>query len=460
MSKKKLFAAVAFEELEDHPALRDLTLAEGEEPININEVMPESAVQAETLIIDQTKDQNVIGVIEKQLDNAVVVKDALNGAQTVLEESTQNGGLTANTAQILQVLTDNIEASKVEPNDYTVEEVIVKPMPAMEHYVYLRERQLNTQVALESIKESIRAFWLWVIERLKKLGDTLLLYYRRNTTLLQLLELRINRVERYLRGINRSNTRLYIERPSLANGLAINGIFPESIQTYLETFESVTNEVFQWHNANNIDAIITQLKTVVNNPQSDIKKIVELMAEVPTVLKAEGAPSAKLQRYESPDLFGNRRLVVQSIADVENASIDDLASDITRLSVRLDYFEPTRPQATKIPLVTIKELYSTIETCRSCVKTLLGYKAEITRITSIIDSLKQFSTTQVNKPESSLTSDQKAHKRLIENICISLPKLVFHPTLDYSTYCANTVRLLTSYVELAARTTLNESKHV
>lgn len=444
MSKKKLMSGISIEE---HPLLKDYTLKEGVVPVDPNKVFPEENVDVETLIVDQGNTLKEVATIEKTINDTLIVKDSLSGAKEVIQGSLDEGGLKETSAQLLEVLAKNTDVFAQKD----IKEESITPLPSVENYTYVREREINSQIALESINDRLRSIMQWFIEKLKSLIISIKSFADRNTFLIDALDRRIKRVQHKTEGLNHSAPTREVENQTLATALAIKGSFPVDIVENLKNMRALTNSLLQWRNSYEVKDIVTRFKTLTNGIGQTKDFIQDILTPPPGLTKESTQPDEFLSIYSSADIFGNRKIYFTTFRDF-NLSDKVISENLPHVGGRLEYVEGARMPSSKIKIVALKDLKILLEISQGILSDIRGYKKDLLEITRQLEDLTRFASTQLNTI--STASDDR--QRLIGSIAFALPKLINRPILQFSNYSANVVRNIVNYVDLSIKPIVNE----
>ena len=442
MSKTKLMTGVT---VKAHPSLLDLTLPEGAIPVDANVVLPEAATDVEIAIIDQGSTLKEISTIEKEIDRSLIVKDTLSGVKEIIESTVDDGGLKENTAKLVEIATQKSE--QYVPKELEDE---VKILPSVENYVFIRERSINTKIAIETLSERISKIWQWLMDKLKQLAKSFMMLYKKNTLLLDLLERRLKRTQHRLDSTQANNPVRMMENPYLVSALSINGAFPTDIVSHLNHYANVVKVMSEWKNQYEVKDLVGKFKQIANGA-GNIKDFVNHVMQPPVGFTPNVELSQEdLKVTESVALLGNRKLIFTSLTP--EWTEETLKDTISSVGMRLEFIEPTRKPDSKIRIVSIRDQKKLLALCQNIIDEIRKYKDDIPEISRQFEDLVRFSTTQIN------TISNGGNTAIIEQIAFQMPKFMSKPMPKFFDYSASVVRNIIRYVDLSLQPTQKENE--
>lgn len=443
MATKKLLSGIA---LESNPEFADLTLKEGETPVNPYDYFPEGHSDLETSIVDQHEILKEIASVEKKIDKTIVIKDSLNDVTDIIKDSVDDGGLKESSAALLEVLTNSAKDVEVEID----EENKSRPLPSTEHYNFVRERQKNTKLALESIKTKLENTWKWFIKLLKELVIKIKTYIDRNKMMLNLLSMKIKKLEHRLDGRSTSNPIREFKDNVLETQLSINGRFPRyDLVKHYEELSSVFIDVLEYRSSNRIRAIGEQFKDIVNN-ETLTKEIIDTIYVPPTSVNFKKNVVSSFETVSSNVLFGNRVLSFIAPGKVS----DDLVqfnANIGSFGMKLDYKEISLKPTGVIKIVSLREQRQLLEISKNIIEKFINYKNDIVVILIEIDKLINFANTRASLFNDKADKNSELNRNTISNIAATMPKILYKPILQFGNYTSGVVSHILRYVDISTR---------
>lgn len=400
----------------------------------------------ETIIVDQSRDDLVISTIEKQLDRSIVIKDNINNVKHIVDNSIDDNGINPSAAEILQVTIESLVKPLKNDIDFQRVEIKDKTTISVEDFEYCRQRQLSAQISLENIDNRWRSFWLWVAEKTRKLVKVLKEYYQRNTLLIGHLINRIERLERFIKGIGSSSTKRQFNHTGISLRLSIKGRVPPDLLSHVDDFQKVTQTVLSSESTKNIKSLVETLKRYANTPSTNIRnEITNVLMADSYLSKVKDLDNSILSRYESSALFGNRIITSKTLRD-SNWTDEQLARELDNIHTRLVYIESVVSPSETVPVLSILDLKKIVFKSKEIATCIYDYKKNLNELFSALDSLVMFTSTLANRKVLPGT-ENKNRDKIIQDLAIKIPVIARQPITQYINYASDTVKTLVFYVE-------------
>lgn len=431
MAKRKLMSQIALES--------DFIDEDGGQHAVINP----SAVLAPsddlpTIVLDQDQTLREVATIEKKLDDTLIIRDTLSNAQEIIQSSTDSGGLKAASAELLTVI-DKSTGEVATQADTT------RTLPAAENFQYIRERELNTRVALEAITERLNSVWQWFVEKVKALLHHIKNFYDRSTLYIELLERRLNKVEHRLNSLNTSSPIREVENAALLASLNVSGRFPLDLLGEVRSFLDVAHSIFAWRAASEITRITDDFKKYING--GSFEPLATAFTEAPIGFKrSTSSEDGHLQQYASPLLLGSRQVVVTLMKEGDTKE-EFFQDNLTKLGFRIESEEHSFDGKNTIKVLSLSELKKLVGEVRLLLTTVKQHKEALGSIQRVYDELTRFASTQMNQ----LVDDHSDRQRLVSEFVLMFPKLLNQPSLQYNNYLLNTTRALIGYIDFCVK---------
>lgn len=407
-----------------------------------------SESDVDTIITDGKRNELALATINKQIDNSIIIKDNINKLKVIVEDSIEDNGINPTSAHLLSLAVESLLRPIEKDDDYLKVKDDSISFPSLENFEFRRERQINTQISLENINAKWRSFWLWLGEKIKRIIKTLQQYHKQRTFFIDRLIERIERTDRYLKEANLVSDKRFISKDRLSNDLSINGRVPINLKEHVNNFNKITKMLLNSSTNNHTEKLVESLKLYINNPTTNIKSpLADALSAKPFLTKISDIENTVLSKYESINLFGNRRLVYYTLRDDSNWTVEQLVKDITRIGGHLEYIEPTLQPSNNIPVLGINDLKIIMSNVKQTIYDVRGYVKDLNRLFKSLNDLSLFTTTLANRKQLS-GNENKIRDKLIHDLAIKLPRLLQEPMYGYTTYAANTCRQLTHYIEL------------
>lgn len=400
----------------------------------------------QTIVIDQERDLEAISVIEKKLDGAIEIKDTIQDTRAIIENNVEETGLNKTSIELLNVAIESMVSPLKRDPDYSKVEIKSTKRISVENLDYRRERDIGVQISLENMQNHWRSFWLWIVEKIKKMVKIMREFYQKNTLMIEALIRRIDRVERYGKGVSISSDVKQIKNDSIAHGLSIKGRVPVDLRNHLDYLLMLTKSVLSTDAATTVQRTTEALKRYANNPTSNIKSEISNLLSPPLhVSKVGDIENTNITRFESRDILGNRRLVFYGIAD-KDWSEEQLIKDLPQFGGKLEYFEPVIQPTNVVPVLSVIELKAILGKAREIAIVVRDYKQSLEGVFRALDNLTMFASTVANRKPSE-GRENRIKDKLIQDLAIKIPKLSQQPALSFISYASNVARLTTFYVE-------------
>lgn len=404
----------------------------------------------ETIIIDQDRDLHTIAIVEKQLDNSITIKNTISETKEIVADSLEDLELNQTGAQLLSVTLESLSRVLEKDNDYKRVAIGDKRTVSIESFEYRRQRQISTEISLENLNNKWQSFWLWIAEKIKKMIRVIKQFYDRNTLLLDHLIRRIDRTQRYLKGVSLSSAVRQFKHPSLSTGLAIRGKVPLDLKSHTDNLRILTKSILSSDLVNTTQRAIDGLKRYVNNPTISISNEINDLLSPPLHFTMEDSVvNSIVAKYSSKDIFGNRKVIFYGL-NTTNWTETQLVKELTSFGGRLEYIQPVTTPTDILPVLSITDLKSLLTKAREIAVDIRDYKKDLSTLFQSLNGLASFSTTLVNR-KSLPGQENQVKDKLIEDLTIVIPKLAQQPALTFTSYASNVARLITYYVETCAR---------
>lgn len=425
--------------------------------------MSDNEIDVQKIEVIDIIDEDIypVAIIENQLDGAIVIKDGLNKIRSVVKNSLDNTGLNQTNAELLTIAIESILKPITKDVDYHNVKINNSYIPSVENFEYIRERETNTRVSLENINNHWKSFWLWVAEKIKKMVKNIKEFHERNTLFLEGLILSIERTERYIVGINSNGGDKKFNHNSISNALSVNGRVPLELKKHLDNIYTLTNSILSSTRVTEVQNIVDAVKRYSNNPTVSIRSEINAFLKAPVNLTKLTSVNKTdtvdlVSKYESMDIFGNKRIVYRAL-DVDEWTEEDLVKQLDNFGGRVEYIIPKLKPTIEIPVLPINDLKYLLAKSKQIALIIKAYKKNTVGIVKALDDLTNLSTANASK-QNPTSQSRSVKDKLLDDLFIIIPNLARQPALTYVSYASNVISAMNQYVKQCIRLNITTGK--
>lgn len=392
-------------------------------------------------VIDQFNEAKEIASVEKQLDASILIRNSLGKVKEIVENSLDDSGLKEEAAALLEVATRNSDLIEHEEQAHEI-------LPSAENFVYVREREKNTHIALEAINDKLKSLWQWFIKALLNIKERIKTFLEKNTISLNFLLKRIGKLKERLSTLSQNNPNRTLKSPQLEKQLAVNGRFSFNLEASVTDLQKVFSSILSVRDGAYLKQVSTNFKAANKNPDATLT-LIKSIYTLPTPLSLHDriVNTGFIKSVETDPLLGDR-VISFNYPNTDSINLQSYQENAANFGMKVETREINIESSGTIRILSIRQLEKLLAQCEAIVNQFIQYKDSISSIYTSIDELRTFANTML---QSNKEHEHSLEERVLQSITLSLPKLFIQPVLEVGRYTASSVNAITRYVDLATQ---------